>query len=264
MKRCSRGDQCVHPMGCWQPATADFFHRQKRSRDGLNGVCRACKNKDEREYSARYNTKHREKVRERQRRYARSHQPERTEYMREYRKTNRDNYLEYRRAHYAANRERLAQQRRRSADRNRDKVRESNRRSWHKHIEKRHAAQRRYAKENRLKIANGRHRRRARQRSLPDSFTLADWQRAIEYFGACAYCGIVPDSYHADHFIPIAAPNCLGTVMLNMIPSCPSCNLSKSSSDPRQWLTRTFGADRAVETLARIEAYFAWVREQED
>lgn len=254
MKRCSKCKE-------WFPATPEYFHRRKKSRDGLNGVCRNCKNRHQREYSADYNMKNREKLREKHRRYARSHQPERTAYMREYRKTHQDQFLEYRRLHYAANRLHLAQQKRESASRNREKVRESNRRSWHKHAEKRHAAQRQFARENRLKIANRRHQRRARERNLPYSYSVEDWQLALDHFGACAYCGNVSNVYHADHFIPIAAPACPGTVATNIVPACPTCNYSKNKADAALWLAQTFGADRAAEILKRIFTYFASLAE---
>lgn len=65
MKRCTGGEQCVHPDGCWQPATPEYFHRTKRTADGLTQRCRACRNAATR----RWNTENRDKVRETKRRY---------------------------------------------------------------------------------------------------------------------------------------------------------------------------------------------------
>src|SRR5581483_2176482 len=56
----------------------------------------------------------------------------------------------------------------------------------------------------------------ARKRSLPDTFTERDWQRALEYWDyKCAVCGRPRGLWHtlaADHWIPLTAPDCPGTV----------------------------------------------------
>jgi hypothetical protein len=111
------------------------------------------------------------------------------------------------------------------------------------------------------------HRRRARKRNLPDSFTPADWQRALDYFhGCCAVCerplnGIF-HSAHADHWIALSDPNCPGTVPTNMVPLCGGtggCNQSKNDRPARVWLTQKFGKRKAAEILQRIETYFALI-----
>lgn len=53
---------------------------------------------------------------------------------------------------------------------------------------------------------------------------------------ACAWCGVVPDSYDVDHVRPldlngIHAP-------FNLVASCPSCNRSKSNLEPAVWLAK--------------------------
>lgn len=43
-KRCSRGDDCVHPDGPIQPATLDYFvpRNPVKYPDGMSGICRSC------------------------------------------------------------------------------------------------------------------------------------------------------------------------------------------------------------------------------
>lgn len=60
-----------------------------------------------------------------------------------------------------------------------------------------------------------------------------------KYNGRCAYCGdLLPDRWHADHIEPIVRNWWNGTcehpernTLENFNPSCPPCNILKSSSD---------------------------------
>ena len=42
LKRCSKGDECVHPMGCFQPATAEHFRKVTDMIDGFRSACKEC------------------------------------------------------------------------------------------------------------------------------------------------------------------------------------------------------------------------------
>jgi hypothetical protein len=110
-------------------------------------------------------------------------------------------------------------------------------------------------------------RRRAKERGLPDAFTATDWQHALAYFdGRCAVCSRPPGLWHtlaADHWIPITAPDCPGTVPQNIVPLChgvEGCNNSKSNRDPIEWLTARVGSKKATHILERIAQYFKTVR----
>lgn len=72
-------------------------------------------------------------------------------------------------------------------------------------------------------------RRRARERSLPATLTLAEWE-AIEaaYGHRCAYCGKKRKALTQDHIIPVSKGG--GTTMTNIIPSCITCNKRKGAS----------------------------------
>lgn len=113
-------------------------------------------------------------------------------------------------------------------------------------------------------------RRRARKQELPDSFTAQDWQHALDHFGGkCAVCGNPPGLWHviaADHWIPLASPDCPGTVVSNMIPLCHSktdgqggCNNEKHHRTPEQWLTEKYGARKGKAVLKRINEYLEGV-----
>lgn len=106
---------------------------------------------------------------------------------------------------------------------------------------------------------------RARSKGLPDMFTVADWQRAVNHWrGCCAYCGNQQGLLHythisAEHFIPLSSPDCPGTVPENILPICLSCNASRKRQDALTWLTKKFGKEHARTTLTNIAEYFASV-----
>lgn len=103
--------------------------------------------------------------------------------------------------------------------------------------------------------------RQARKRALPDTLSPDETKRMLEYWGgACAISGET-ENIHFDHWIPLASPNCPGTVATNMIPLVDYLNFSKNDSDPAKWVRLNFGDD-ADEILSRIQAYFEWVKEQ--
>lgn len=122
-------------------------------------------------------------------------------------------------------------------------------------------------------------RRAARKQNLPDSFTAADWARALHYFGhACAVCGRREGPFvvlAADHWVALRdpRPDNPGTVPANIVPLCHAlkgvpadvlcCNNSKRSADPVAWLTRRFGPEQATLINVRIAGFFEMVRNGE-
>lgn len=111
-------------------------------------------------------------------------------------------------------------------------------------------------------------RRLARKRNLPDTFTAEDWQRALEYFDhRCAVCGREPDEHvtlAADHWIPLASPDCPGTIPENIVPLCHGlggCNNEKQDLNPRTWLRRKLNSI-SMRKLNEIEGYFQSLQHQ--
>lgn len=110
-------------------------------------------------------------------------------------------------------------------------------------------------------------RRRALKNTLPIDFTSADMRVMLTYWhNCCAYCNSQQDFWHtieADHFIPVTAVACPGTVKTNMLPACRSCNASKNNRTPREWMNEVFGKRRAKQILNRITLYFEWLDSDE-
>lgn len=111
------------------------------------------------------------------------------------------------------------------------------------------------------------HRRRARLLGLPNTFTVEERTFMLQYWGyACAVCGRQEGFFWNladDHWIPLASPQCPGTVATNIVPLCEGmggCNPSKHARNPTVWLRKKLGKAKAAIIAKRIADYFATVR----
>lgn len=249
LKRCSRGEYCVHPMGCWQPSTPEYFHRNKAQVDGYSGICRACRSVIRRaEYAANPEKfqaekrasylKHKDEINRRKReKYAASPEirekyhnwgrkwrqanPDRARaiFVRHYER-DRDTYIRRAKQHYLDHREQHLV-----------RAREYNKAYM---MTDRGQATRRASNNN----------RRIRKLNASGSFTAADIeaQRKAQTDKKgrlrCWWCGqpIKDNHYHVDHRIPLAQGG--SNAPENLCLACPSCNLSKGSKMPWEWKDR--------------------------
>ncbi len=249
LKRCTA-------CGELKPATTDYFFRFG---NGLLRRCKVCENarknrwlaeNPERAKKNRHNQylKHRDKV---------------LEYTKQYQQKNRAKVNEQARKRRQADPERANEVARRFREIHPDRVNESLRRYRQNHPDRIKETQAKYLRNHRNQANIKESRKRARKRSLSNTLTAREWQDCLTYFGnCCAVCGRSPDSESKlaiDHWIPLASPDCPGTVVANIIPLCHGeggCNNSKCDSDPIQWLRSRLGEQEASEVLKRINAYF--------
>lgn len=214
----------------------------------------------------------------------------RSAYNKEYRSANREHLKAMEKAWRGANHERLAALQKTWCSANREHLNAKKREYYNSHKDRhaehvsawKNANKRRVAeytsawqKANKERIIENKkawrranpdkdkttaHRRRARNRSLPDTLTPTDWQIALDYFGnSCAACGQQLNglfhSDHMDHWIPLKSPDCPGTVPSNMVPLCSTCNLSKQDRPADEWLVWKFGPRKGRAILRKIEAF---------
>lgn len=253
LKQCSSCEK-------WLPATAEFFYRGgKRRKDKLYPECKECASENSRKLAR-----------------ARGVQPPRV-----IRKDGlkrcpdcdewKPNTLEYFRKHVrrvdglsgicklCAN-----TRNKDSYDRNPQRTREAAK-CWIENNPERH-------KQGRRIIA---HRRRARIRQLPATFTIDDWKRCLSYWNnQCAICGRTEGLWHIiaeEHWIPVADPRVdnPGYVPENILPMCHAskgsngqggCNQSKWVHDPEQWVIDKLGEKKGKQKLTEIHTYFEWTK----
>lgn len=229
------------------PATLEYFHANKRKRDGLRSRCKVC----EREY---YQANKEAITEQRQ-----ADKDKRLKYDREYYQANKEIITKQRREYYQINKDKKLKRQHEWHQANKDKMAEKNREYRQANKEAVVEKKREWYQANPEKVRVYTINRRARKRSLPDTFTVGQWRDCLEYFSnACAVCGIEfgDSTPHADHWIPLNNPECTGTVVTNMVCLCSSCNLNKQDKLPDTWLIKRYGASQANEIMARIAAYF--------
>lgn len=234
MKCCTRRDQCIHPKARegWLPATGEFFHNDKRTKDGLAHICKECACARTRKWNV----------------------------------DNPDRKYETRRVWSEANPDKVNASSMRYRICHPNYETERNKKRRREQPEKVYQYNKKYQRNNRniYRVASQKHR--TREMSLLNRFTRRDWEVCLDYFGGCcAVCGRPPGLWHvlaADHWIPLSNSNCPGTVSSNIVPLChgvDGCNNSKSDQDAKRWLERRYGKRKGRQILKRIEDYFTWV-----
>ena len=228
LKRCSKGDDCVHPDGPELPATTEYFYRHHNSLDTL---CRKCHNARSSAYRA-------------------AHQVEIAEMKRDWKERNLEAHLQQKRDHYAANRERILKEQRAHYYDNRDSIlekervrrtsnpeffREKGRTAYKKHKPHIRDYQRKWRVENREKDSAIKRRYKARKRNAPGSHTGDDI--ILQYQsqkGLCWWCEKpVDNDYHVDHRIPLNRGGSNNPDSL--VISCPACNCARKDRLPHEW-----------------------------
>lgn len=242
LKRCSRGENCVHPDGPNLPATLEYFHARNDRPGGLTARCRKC-----RTVSAKiWNEANRERHISNTIRWQKDN-PDRVKVInkRYSQKHSRDLFLSNKRWK-DANKEKLLDLQRQRRRANPEKHRSSNKRHYQNHPE---------AARVRLQ------RRKTKKHFLPATFTPQDWSHALDHFhGVCAYCSNPPSLFdhtqvlHQDHFN--AQNKGGGYTPDNIVPACQTCNYSKHDRSAEEWLVEYFGKRKAKAILERIQDYF--------
>ncbi len=243
------------------PATTDHFHVSKRARHGLAQECKTCRKKRERYIHVPINSgvKHCQICAE--------IKPATIEYF--YPDRSNKGGLQ----HICKTCDKAKSYAYRQEPERKQKARDRAREWYQNNPEQHRENTRAWLKKNPARakhIAVVRRRRyQSRKEALPTTFTSADWDRAKSYFGeCCAVCGRSPGLFNGlamDHWIPLASPDCPGTIPTNIVPLCEGwdgCNPSKQHRNPIQWLTKRYGKRKAKIILKRILDYFTWVEQQ--
>lgn len=238
-KTCSNPD-CP----CENPQPIENFSWRNKDKGTRLAYCRMCVNT----YQRNWRLKNPTKSRAYDARYRQNHPEDRKAAVSRWREKNPERHRENKRRWARENRHHTRVWETRWANNNRDRL-NKRARKW------------------KLKNPTADARRRARKLGIPDAFTAADWQHALDYFkGCCAYCGRPAGLWHViaqDHFIPIASSSCPGSLPTNMLPACHTlkdgrggCNNAKSDKSPQEWLIDKFGPRKAKQILKRIQEYF--------
>lgn len=185
-----------------QPATPEFFTRNKQGQDGLRSMCKECQQKKNRGWHANNKAKSAEQGKL----YRLKNKDQIKKRMAAYYLENRNRYAENSRKWYAANHERQLEIGRQWSRRNPEKRRQK------------HNAY------------------RAKKRAAEGTYTAADVQAQYErQKGKCYYCHKkVGDAYHVDHVVPLSRGG--SNWPENIVIACPTCNQRKREKLPHEWV----------------------------
>ncbi|WP_179884286.1 HNH endonuclease [Bacillus toyonensis] len=210
------------------------FAKTKRSNDGFTNNCKPCK----REYDKRYRLKNKEKIKVKQRKYSEQRKvyhkkwyAENREHVKQYREENKENITEYNRKQWAEKKEERKSKINKWRKENAEYIKEYRRANQERDREKtREWGRSERGNKLRRKTTN---RYRARKKSLKNDFTEKQWKECTKYFNyACAYCGS-DEKLEQEHFVPVTKKGHF--TKDNIVPSCRSCNSSKSNHDFEDW-----------------------------
>lgn len=200
-------------------ATAEYFHRSKKSKDGLVSQCKICVGKKVKEW-AKNNP---EKVKENTRRWNERNPGASANRAKQWRNNNPERYKAVLKKWYEENREDHLKKNRQRYQKNRKKY-YLTKLKWNKNNPEK-------CKEIGRNISQ---RYKARKKMLSNTFTFAQWNTCKKYFNhSCAYCGKPSKQLHQEHFVPIT--NGGGYTVNNIIPACKRCNTSKFNHDFFVW-----------------------------
>lgn len=258
LKKCRRGDQCIHPDGPLLPHSE--FGAHKKGRNGLKARCKKCSNAENtawnqahREQRRASGIRHRianpEKAKERDARRRKLNPsalalrrlsgrrvclkcgieyPRTAEHF--HRNSRLSDGLSYRckscaikatRSHYQENIEERREVGKRYREENPEKVL---------------AASLKWQRNNPEKLRVRRQRRESRKKALPAQLTADEWQWLLEQSGhCCVYCGKHESEVGPlaqEHVVPLSKGG--GYTIFNIRPSCTSDNSRKGPRTPEQ------------------------------
>lgn len=258
------------------------FNKRKDSKDGLQGICRVCtvkrqrelrsgKEKEIAEYQKNYRNNNIEKLRSAHAEYYQANKEKLDDKNREYYNDNKEQIVEYHKRYYKANKERLSVAKRKYYNDNKSHFNRLAKEHYSENKSLYIERARDYSERNpelvtiykqRWRIKNkevmnehGRNYRRGLKR-LPNTFSIDAWFSVKKYFNySCAYCGMTEGDHgakfneqlHQEHFIPLSKGG--EYTHNNIIVACRSCNSSKGNKDFFEWYPKQEYYNRDRERL---------------
>ena len=229
MKKCNK---------CEVEKTISHFGKAKVNSDGYNNRCKQCIG----EYQAIYRANNIAKA---------------MEYNKEYYKDNNDSILQQKKMYYQENKETLVPEKRIYYSENRDEILEGKKQYYQKnkgrilkndkqyYIDNKDEVRARaklYRQNNPNIYRKASHKRKAREKGVKATLTVSQWNEVKKYFNnSCAYCEISEKEHlkltgqrlHQEHFVALINGGSYSKE--NIMPSCKSCNSSKSNKDFFEW-----------------------------
>lgn len=211
--------------GLEKTAIADHFSRAKRGKFGLSATCKEC----DKLYREWFKENNYDKWIASRKKYRDNNKDK----AKEYRERNKERISLYQKEYRIRNLEYKKRKDREYNEKNADGIRKQRSEYRKKNSNELVRRQTLYARRNKDIVNAINHRRRARERKLPNNMTVNQWKTVKQYFdNRCAYCG-KEKNLQQEHFIPLSKNG--EYEKTNIIPACRNCNSSKKESDFFEW-----------------------------
>lgn len=230
----------------WQPATNEFFSNYKSGVLGLNSQCKQCSRKISRKWyeanpervketSRKWQKANPEKAKEKKRKWRNANRERVRENNRKWCEANLERHKENCRRWREANRERENETARKWRKANPERAKEADRKWYEANKERKKESGRKWRRENPGKVVAKFQRRRALKANAAGTATAEQIKARFQYHGnRCYYCGDNKQGLQIEHRIPLSRGG--SNWPANLVPSCPSCNLSKHTKTEKEFL----------------------------
>lgn len=240
---------------CGRELSVDCFGKQKLGKNGLTASCKECNCEYSRKHSkenpnkekARYKKYHennkekdikyrndnKERIAERQSKWYAVNKTSITECHKKYNQKNKVSIAEQQKQYEKVNKKPIAERRARYYEVNKETISERQKQYYEVNKESISKHSKQYKQDNRDKFNIYTQKRRALQRGLSATLTVRQWEDVKLHFdNKCCYCGKeLPLTQ--EHFVPVKKGG--EYTINNIIPSCMSCNLRKSTKNFSEW-----------------------------
>lgn len=199
------------------PTTSHFFSKCKRNKTGFQSYCKQCT----KSYSEKWHKRTWEVRKEKENEKSRQYYIDNPSYRKEY------------------------------YEKNKSWLNENSRMNYRKDKKKHKMYCDNWRKNNKVKFDLIVRKYQHKKYSVPFDFTERDWENALDYFNhKCAYCD-TSENLQKEHVIPVSKNGSFTPD--NIIPACPSCNVSKLARDLYDWYPNY--KHYSKERLTRIENF---------
>lgn len=210
---------------CGVECSIDFFYKDNRTKDGLQGACKDCQRRSSNDYKRR----NREKMNEYGRMWYQGNKGKYAEWCRSWQDNNKEKYLENQRRWRKRNPDKVKAIWEKHYKKNREAINEKNQRWWADNPE----YMQEWKNKNRERVNENHARRKAIIRNA--TVEKVDYEVILqEYNSICYICGenIARDDLHFDHVIPLARGGEHSAD--NIRPTHAACNMWKKARMPEE------------------------------
>jgi len=227
----------------------NLFYKEKTKKDGIDFMCKDCKNKLRKiayknnrdkyiEISRDYRLNNPEKLKEINKNSKLKRKDKIKDYMKEYRQENKEKIKITEAIYKEANKDKIKERKLKYRENNRDKIREAKRNYIQRIRLNTHKIKSTKTEEERIesnKFSKWKYKHKRRAIEKDGNVTQAQIKELISNTKKCYWCNCNINnkdrlSFHVDHYIPLSKGG-LHSID-NLVISCPTCNLTKNAKDP--------------------------------